>query len=171
MPAPWHKSARQPSHGDWRRLGQRIWRERGSGVESGCARFWRAKSMGLRLEGEEDHVQRPMRFDFLLSFDGRIKRKAWWLVVAPIIALNLMLNSLSSSFASPFGVQMLSMIISLALIWPLLAVSAKRWHDRNKSGLWTLVNIVPIIGLIWMVVECGCLKGSAGENEYGPEPV
>ena len=113
----------------------------------------------------------PMRLDFLLSFDGRIKRKAWWLAVALIIALNLMLNSLSSSYTSPFGVQMLSMIVSLALLWPLLAVSAKRWHDRNKSGLWTFINVVPIIGSIWMVVECGCLKGTAGENEYGPEPV
>ncbi|WP_435050934.1 DUF805 domain-containing protein [Desulfosarcina widdelii] len=24
-----------------------------------------------------------------------------------------------------------------------------RWHDRDKSGLWILIKIVPIIGLLW----------------------
>ena len=112
----------------------------------------------------------PMRFNFLLSFDGRIKRKAWWVVAAPIIALTFILDSLSSAYPNDLTVQALKIIISVALLWPFWAVSAKRWHDRNKSGFWSLINLIPIIGSIWMVVECGCLKGNKGENEYGPAP-
>jgi uncharacterized membrane protein YhaH (DUF805 family) len=53
-------------------------------------------------------------------------------------------------------------------IW--LAVAAKRWHDRGKSGWWTLIVLVPFIGGIWMFVEAGCLRGTVGPNNYGPDP-
>ena len=112
----------------------------------------------------------PMRFDSVLSFDGRIKRKAWWVIAAPIMAFNIILSLLSSSFPNDLYVQGLTIIIRIALLWPFWAVSAKRWHDRNKSGFWTLINLIPIVGSTWMVVECGCLKGIEGENEYGPAP-
>ena len=40
-----------------------------------------------------------------------------------------------------------------------LALYAKRWHDRDKSGWWSLIGLVPIIGAIWLIVELGILEG------------
>jgi uncharacterized membrane protein YhaH (DUF805 family) len=55
------------------------------------------------------------------------------------------------------------------LIWVGLAVQVKRWHDRNKSGWWVLVGFIPYIGGIWQIIECGCLRGTEGENRFGSD--
>jgi len=52
-----------------------------------------------------------------------------------------------------------------------LAVYTKRWHDRNKSGWWSLILLIPIVGPIWMLVELGFLRGTEGTNNYGPDPI
>ncbi|MEO0416282.1 MAG: DUF805 domain-containing protein, partial [Verrucomicrobiota bacterium] len=58
----------------------------------------------------------------------------------------------------------------LLLFWISLAVSVKRWHDRGKSGLWVLVNFIPVVGGLWELIECGCLDGDYGKNQYGLDP-
>jgi uncharacterized membrane protein YhaH (DUF805 family) len=30
-----------------------------------------------------------------------------------------------------------TLLVYLLLLWPSLAVVAKRWHDRDKSGWWS----------------------------------
>ena len=65
----------------------------------------------------------------------------------------------------------LGALFSLIALWPSLAVYAKRWHDRGKSGWWTLIILIPIVGAIWMLVECGFLKGTDGANDFGADPV
>ena len=55
--------------------------------------------------------------------------------------------------------------------YPLLAIHAKRWHDRNKSLWWQLISLIPIIGPIWVSIELGFLKGTKGINRYDPEYV
>jgi uncharacterized membrane protein YhaH (DUF805 family) len=50
-------------------------------------------------------------------------------------------------------------------------VNAKRLHDRDKSGWWVLITLISILGDLWLVVECGCLRGTVGENRYGPDPL
>ena len=56
---------------------------------------------------------------------------------------------------------------AITSLWPWLAISAKRWHDRDKSGLWSLITLVPIIGGLWMLVEYGFLSGKRGRNPFG----
>jgi uncharacterized membrane protein YhaH (DUF805 family) len=31
--------------------------------------------------------------------------------------------------------------------------------------------LVPLIGPIWFLVECGILEGARGANQYGPDPL
>lgn len=52
-----------------------------------------------------------------------------------------------------------------------MAVTLKRWHDRNKSSSWLVLMFVPIVGPIWTLFECGFLKGSPGENRFGSDPL
>lgn len=53
------------------------------------------------------------------------------------------------------------------LIWIGVAVSVKRFHDHNKTGWWVLVGLIPLVGLVWLLVELGLLPGSPGMNRYG----
>jgi uncharacterized membrane protein YhaH (DUF805 family) len=34
-----------------------------------------------------------------------------------------------------------------------------------------LIGLIPVIGWIWTLVECGLLPGTAGSNDYGPDPL
>lgn len=61
--------------------------------------------------------------------------------------------------------------INILFLWPSLAVQAKRWHDRDKSGLWILINFAPYIGVIWALIETGILPGTVGDNVYGRDPL
>jgi uncharacterized membrane protein YhaH (DUF805 family) len=48
--------------------------------------------------------------------------------------------------------MILNVIVMLALIIPSLAVSVRRMHDIGKAGGWILVNLIPLIGLIWFIL-------------------
>lgn len=68
-----------------------------------------------------------------------------------------------------------ALIVGLAIaaffLWIVLAVQVKRWHDRGKSGWMVLVYFIPLIGSFWVLIECGFLSGTAGPNQYGPDPL
>jgi uncharacterized membrane protein YhaH (DUF805 family) len=63
------------------------------------------------------------------------------------------------------------LIVHLLLVWPALAVSVKRWHDRDKSGAWVLLNLLPVIGWIWALIDNGFLRGTSGPNRFGDDPL
>ncbi|MEO5806204.1 DUF805 domain-containing protein [Devosia sp.] len=101
------------------------------------------------------------------SFDGRINRAPFWAGVLVLIAVNIV----ASILASIIHVQALSVIVSLVLIYPSVALYAKRWHDRSKSGWWTLILLVPLLGIIYAIYEIGTQPGTPGSNQYGPNPL
>jgi uncharacterized membrane protein YhaH (DUF805 family) len=119
----------------------------------------------------------------LFSFDGRIGRGEYWKgsVLAGLAigaaALALMIpmglaGLLDSRDAEPPMVILgVVAVLAVPLVWASLAIGVKRWHDRGKSGWWTLIAVVPYIGSIWSFVECGCLRGTPGPNPYGPDPL
>ena len=108
------------------------------------------------------------------SFQGRINRAKFWagVGVALVVMIIAMIidNVLGTTIGElPYGY--VYFIAAIAFIYFGLALYTKRWHDRNKSGWWTLIALVPIIGGIWFLVECGCLSGTKGPNNYGPDPL
>ena len=58
----------------------------------------------------------------------------------------------------------------IPLLWISLATRIKRWHDRDKSGAWVLINVIPYLGGLWEFIEVGCLRGTEGPNSFGPDP-
>ena len=78
-------------------------------------------------------------------------------------------RALQVAFNGAYGI--VSIIVSLASIYFALALYAKRWHDRDKSGWWTLDRAGAVIGGIWLLVELGILEGTTGANRYGPDPL
>ena len=123
-----------------------------------------------------------------LSFRGRIRRKGWWLgyvlpawviiIVAVVLDIALGLVEVKGGpsadaygFDFNSGIGPITIIAYLLMIWPILAGSAKRWHDRDKSGWWILINFIPLIGAIWALIETGFLRGTMGPNRFGPDPL
>ena len=63
-------------------------------------------------------------------------------------------------------------LVTFALaVWIGLAAQVKRWHDRDKTGEWALINLIPFIGQIWVLIQCGILRGTAGANHFGEAPL
>ena len=125
-----------------------------------------------------DGKTRLSEWQVWFSFSGRINRTTYWLLgVAQLTAVSICIPLLLLVFIllhlSPNLDRYVS-LIALALIalslWIGLAVSAKRWHDRNRSAWWLLVLAIPLVGLLWTLVEGGFLAGRPidGPNRYGP---
>ena len=135
--------------------------------------------------------------DLLFSFQGRIGRKTYWIwnvvYYLMIVGFAMGMNVLAPSIA-----HLILPVFLIVILVPDLAITAKRWHDRGKSSWWLLLNIPLVIGRmtvpvgdpslagqpsmlqaatsfaalvcgLWILVECGFLKGTDGENRYGPE--
>lgn len=84
-------------------------------------------------------------------------------------------------------------VIYIPVVISIIAVGLKRLHDRDKSGWWLWVfyagpSLLSGVGKmagdaafvfslagfaisIWAFVELGCLRGTAGPNRYGPNPL
>jgi uncharacterized membrane protein YhaH (DUF805 family) len=106
----------------------------------------------------------------LFSFEGRINRAKLWLGVGAMWVFAWILTLIAIAVDSGF-MWFVVWVFYLLIIWPSLAVSIKRWHDRNKSGWWVLIGLVPIIGGLWALIETGFLPGTIGPNEYGLDPL
>jgi uncharacterized membrane protein YhaH (DUF805 family) len=113
----------------------------------------------------------------LTSFDGRINRAKFWAAIGVFIAAGViamiidMLLGTTIQLGGGGQIGVVGLIVSLASIYCALAVYAKRWHDRDKSGWWSLIVLVPVIGGIWLLVELGILEGTRGANRFGPDPL
>ncbi|HXC27619.1 MAG TPA: DUF805 domain-containing protein [Stellaceae bacterium] len=103
--------------------------------------------------------------------------------------------------ARGFAGRAVLFLVSLAIIYGSYCLIAKRFHDRDKPELYAqlvvgfrLVKIVLdligvsgnhlqlngidyifLIGLfgiaIWLFIDLGCLRGTIGPNQYGPDPL
>jgi uncharacterized membrane protein YhaH (DUF805 family) len=130
-----------------------------------------------------------------LSFKGRANRQRYW-VTAMVLGISL---AVATILALSFGVAgaVVGAALIGVLIWANLANAARRLHDRDKSAWWLLIMFAPIFVLaflggaaeaaapdggllftilrlpfaIWVFVELGCLRGTEGENRFGPDPL
>jgi uncharacterized membrane protein YhaH (DUF805 family) len=105
----------------------------------------------------------------LFSFDGRIGRRTWWLWSAAAMI------GLATYFTVAFRVAGASasstdLLVNALLLWPALALGAKRWHDLGKSGWWALLVFVPVVGWLAVLVANGLVRGTPGVNRFGEAP-
>jgi uncharacterized membrane protein YhaH (DUF805 family) len=134
-----------------------------------------------------------MNLQLFTSLEGRIPRKWFWLGLLVMMIITWILEFILFAI---FGVSMGAMdpnatpeaqaaaasamlgkmilplgILILLTLWPSICIYAKRWHDRDKSGWWSLILFIPIIGSIWILVELGFLRGTEGPNRFGSDPI
>lgn len=114
--------------------------------------------------------------NLLLSFEGRIGRAPYWIftLVVVVVFVALSVFGATSSMATDAAagetphMPILVIILGLLLIWPMLAVQAKRWHDVDKSAWWILIGLVPAVGGLIALVFNGFIAGTPGPNRFGP---
>jgi uncharacterized membrane protein YhaH (DUF805 family) len=107
----------------------------------------------------------------------------------------LNIDNLLSFAGAALLIWLAGLVLLVLETWSGLAVGVKRLHDRNKSGWWILLfwlgpgilggwqTATPDLGgglilslaaaaiAIWAFVELGCLRGTPGPNQYGPDPL
>ena len=67
------------------------------------------------------------------------------------------------------GVAVLACIYFLATLLPCLGVSIRRLHDRDLSGWWFLISLIPYVGgIIFLILAV--MDGTKGPNRFGPDP-
>jgi uncharacterized membrane protein YhaH (DUF805 family) len=93
------------------------------------------------------------------SFEGRARRSHFWIGWLVCLGLGVVFGWL----------PLLGLILSIALIWPNLAITVKRLHDMGHSGwLAAIPYVVGIVGGIVAFIMIGAsavLNASALENE------
>jgi len=96
----------------------------------------------------------------LFSFKGRVGRKRYWQVGgASIIAFFVGWVRIGIDPESGVGWGLV-----IASLWSLCSIHAKRCHDQDKPGAWSLVPL-------WNIIALGCLRGTTGPNTYGEDPL
>ena len=106
--------------------------------------------------------------DLLFRLRGRIGRQSWWLWgVAMPLGMALYLTVLLRVVG--VAPRYTDVLVNLLLFWPAIAVSVKRWHDRDKSGWWVLVYLIPLIGVLWTLIANGLQRGTVGPNRFGAD--
>lgn len=127
------------------------------------------------MENEEmgyyDYAPAPVTTsDILFSFEGRINRSKYWGYSLLLIGALVVIAIGGATLVGEVGFWIFYGLACIALIWPGLALGVKRCHDRDKSGWFMLVSLIPIVS-IWYLVEVGFLRGTDGPNQYGEDPL
>ena len=60
-------------------------------------------------------------------------------------------------------------LYSLGTLVPNLAVGVRRLHDTGRSGWWSLIGLIPLVGWILLIIWY-CQKEDEVENRYGSNP-
>jgi uncharacterized membrane protein YhaH (DUF805 family) len=120
----------------------------------------------------------PQRIGWLLfSTNGRASRLEFWagavvfaaiyVALVIIFAIQRLLPDGGIGPAIATLLSLVSLVQVIALIWVGVAVGIKRFHDRDKPGWWVFLGFIPLVGLVWFIIELGLLPGSPGVNRYG----
>ncbi|MBP5273495.1 MAG: DUF805 domain-containing protein [Abditibacteriota bacterium] len=109
------------------------------------------------------------------QFSGRARRREFWMytltvwVISFIISLIDKLLHLQIDVPNGQDIGILSVILSLALLLPGLALDVRRLHDIGKEWYWLFIVLIPIAGPIWLLV-LDCKEGDRFDNSFGPDP-
>jgi uncharacterized membrane protein YhaH (DUF805 family) len=112
-------------------------------------------------------------FQRMFDFRGRSRRRDYWLFVAwqlPVVLGLLVLGV--NVYPKEGGMEvLLGAPLAYAAVFglPMLALQVRRLHDRNMSGWWVLLTLVPYFGL-GSILYLMLAEGTWGPNRFGPDP-
>ncbi|KAA1194693.1 DUF805 domain-containing protein [Photorhabdus heterorhabditis] len=122
------------------------------------------------------------------SFKGRIGRREFWIGIGICLALMLVIFTIQGMSDLPMHYAVFAVVL---VMYPAVAIMAKRLHDRNKRGGWSLLlllawlliavdwggmepfwqwgigRFIPTLIIVMMVLDCGVFRGTDGPNQFG----
>jgi uncharacterized membrane protein YhaH (DUF805 family) len=109
-----------------------------------------------------------MEYDIEQLVLGRMSRARFWMSLSVLggswVTLDMVLacgDSDTKAIQAPLELMFLIACIMLHV---------KRCHDRDRSGWFVLVALVPPF-TIWYLIETLCLRGTQGSNRFGRDPL
>jgi uncharacterized membrane protein YhaH (DUF805 family) len=116
-----------------------------------------ADGMSEAREGDMtmDSSNQVQSFDWqklLFSFEGRTRRSHFWIGWLICLGAGVVAG----------WIPLIGFVISIALIWPNLAITVKRLHDMGQSG-W-LIAIPWVVSIVGIFVAVGMIGVSALSN-------
>ena len=113
----------------------------------------------MTVDSASSHIQAFDLQKLMLSFEGRTRRSHFWIGWLILLGAGVVAG----------WIPLLGLLISIALIWPNLAITAKRLHDMGHSA-WLMVIpwIVNIVGGVFIFMSVGLsaiFNASALQNE------
>jgi uncharacterized membrane protein YhaH (DUF805 family) len=97
------------------------------------------------------------------TFSGRASRSEfWWWALVNIIISGILygvllattdMQAMAQTGTPQFGpAYVVYLLWSLATLIPGLALTWRRLHDTNRSGLWIFISLIPLVGAIILIV-------------------
>lgn len=121
--------------------------------------------------------------ELFFSSAGRLSRGPFLLAAAAVLSGLLLLHK---AIASPAAEWITGWVVYPLLVFCGVSVTAKRLHDRGRSGWWaglviacltlvltgpqTVLDALAALVLVWAAVELSAMPGEPGANRYGPDP-
>ncbi len=100
-------------------------------------------------------------------FSGRSTRSEYWYFVLFNIIISIVLGFIDSFLGLKKGDNgLFESLFGIAMLVPSIAVGIRRLHDTGKSGWWTLLVFIPILGWIPLIIFLAT-DSTPGVNQYG----
>jgi uncharacterized membrane protein YhaH (DUF805 family) len=135
--------------------------------------------------------------NIFITFGGRINRAKFWIGVLVLAAIDVVLSAIVLFGGGGKAQHAFTFVATLLVAISSFGIAIKRLHDRNKSGwfallFWLTPLALLVIGVqisemsdfaataLWLIaivigvcsfVVLGCLRGTIGSNQYGPDPL
>ena len=103
------------------------------------------------------------------QFAGRSRRKEYWEFFLVNIIISAILSALVLIPKMGIIFTVVSLLYSLAVIIPGLALCVRRLHDIDKKWTWIFISFIPLVGGIWLIVLMAT-EGAKGDNKFGADP-
>lgn len=99
------------------------------------------------------------------GFRGRARRREYWWANVFEFLLMFVAGFVDAIVEAD---QWIVVAIGAATLLPMLAVTARRLHDTDKSAWWMLLTLVPVLHLAYLAWIL--TNGDKGPNRFGPDP-
>ena len=109
-----------------------------------------------------------MEYDLEQLVLGRMSRARFWLSMSVLGCSWVMMDIVLACGDS--DTKALRVPVDLMFLIPCIILQVKRCHDRDRSGWFVLVALVPPL-TIWYLIETMCLRGTKGSNRFGRDPL
>src|SRR5262245_19028136 len=107
-----------------------------------------------------------------ISTRGRIPRSIYWTAKLGLLFILFVFLAISAAVeGTNFGDSGWLWLPFILYLFAVVSVAIKRLHDQAMSGGWVVACFIPYLGELFSLIVLGCLKGTEGSNDYGPDPL